>query len=746
MSAPEIQRTRVHPRRRPVINDPLPSLATESSPESSKMQLKKGETFHAPTTPSTGNDPVLSVRSLPRRTPTSLDAIAASEERMASILERLTLDDTPEESAPAQDDLPVPRGVLKARIQPGSPASTISRRSSMDSANLPSFWDKRLSHDNGHESDSGLGTSVSSCDVQSTASDSKANNGIHGENPTVGSTIKSTFDLGSSPRRQLPLAACKSIERYILVPLLKEEKLTPFHSLVRSVPSRIVKKQIVCLRDLEKTLLWLAPKYATSRSSYLEFSEYTIQCLHTSTTHLNDRDQRLPTDRPYTNGYFLDLVSQVRRYAAMVRLTQHDIEAAKAYKESSTPIMVTQPSLQGGLTVNGKPAELVVERDGQRISMATGEPYSYDNHPSVKRTLDSFGNELANESVELDEGVKRSMARRKKNAPPMDINQKCSSCDRVFKRYCDLTKHEKTHSRPWKCRAPSNCKYISLGWPTEKERDRHENDKHSATPALYKCKFDPCTYASKRESNCKQHMEKAHGWVYVRSKNNARGGSKRSSPAQATPVTPDLSTPASKPVDFPTPISGSSVFSGDYHPGFNFNDPVVPGMTSDFSLFGESPNSHSVEEGEANNTSMPFDYGLSSANLDGFQAQFQNGHPDDLISDLGPIANTVMNMEERACADLGFQTGLDWEGLQDNMMQQDTLPMYPCGSTGVNDLYTGAQGFSGNSKADNVYLGFQGYNNNLQMTNFANDQVFDQNLNPNVFYPGARDVPLYSAQ
>lgn len=179
------------------------------------------------------------------------------------------------------------------------------------------------------------------------------NLGLHAENSTAS---KSSFDLGSSPKRQLGLAACKQIERHLLIPILKEQKLKPFHSLVRSVPNRIVKKQIVCLRDLEKTLLWLAPvssestvpfwsdlrsfgliafffapqKYATSRSSYLNFSEFTIQCLHTSTSHLNDRDQRLPTDRPYTNGYFLDLVSQVRRYAAMVRASRNRAQASGA--------------------------------------------------------------------------------------------------------------------------------------------------------------------------------------------------------------------------------------------------------------------------------------------------------------------------------------------------------------------------------------------------------------------------------
>jgi hypothetical protein len=67
---------------------------------------------------------------------------------------------------------------------------------------------------------------------------------------------------------------------------------------------------------------------------------------------------------------------------------------------------------------------------------------------------------------------------------------------------------------------------------------------------MYKCNFPPCTYSSKRESNCKQHMEKAHGWQYVRSKSNGRkkdatssSGSVMASPS--TPFTPFADTPAS---------------------------------------------------------------------------------------------------------------------------------------------------------------------------------------------------------
>lgn len=357
--------------------------------------------------------------------------------------------------------------------------------------------------------------------------------------------------------------------------------------------------------------------------------------MHTSASHLNDRDQRLPADRPYTNGYFLDLVSQVRRYAAMIRASRERAAAAAAQKPEATQdekadkadkadkgdklSLVADAALEGGLAKTGKPAELVVMQDGKPISMLTGLPYNEDTPATFKRTI-SF-------DERVDEGVQRSMARRKKNAPPMDINQKCSHCDKIFKRPCDLTKHEKTHSRPWKCTDPT-CKYFQIGWPTEKERDRHANDKHSDTPALYKCNFKPCTYASKRESNCKQHMEKAHGWVYVRSKNNARGGSKRGSSMQAS-RTPSVSTPASKSVDFPTPVSGPSpsprptLFND---PQFNFNDPPLPaGDEYGNQLFESSPYSNS-------SGGMGQDLSFStSANLDAFQTQLEAADPNGLI-------------------------------------------------------------------------------------------------------------------
>ena len=54
----------------------------------------------------------------------------------------------------------------------------------------------------------------------------------------------------------------------------------------------------------------------------------------------------------------------------------------------------------------------------------------YLTNPAQKRPL---------KPCTVEKGVKRSMARRKKGEPPMDINAKCSHCPKVFKRPCDLT-------------------------------------------------------------------------------------------------------------------------------------------------------------------------------------------------------------------------------------------------------------------------------------------------------------------
>ncbi|KAI2763036.1 hypothetical protein DTO006G1_2175 [Penicillium roqueforti] len=692
------------------------------------MPLKKGETFHSPTSPpSSDRDPVLNFRSLPHRSATSLESIAVAEERMTSILGRLTLEPTEDQSSDAGEST-IESGLVRSNSESmsGSPRSLKEEGRSIP---IP-LDEKKSRQQHSHESDSGLGTSVSS-EEGLADSENKVNDGIHDNQSAITSSI-SAFDIGSSPKRQLGPAACKQIERFVLVPILKEPRLKPFHALARSVPQRIINKQIVCLRDIEKTLLWLAPNSATSRNSYLNFCEFTIQCLHTSASHLNDRDQRLPADRPYTNGYFLDLVSQVRRYAAMIRAERERVQATQDSEtnKESTPSIIPKATLAGGLSQNGKSAELVITQDGKQISLATGKPYEADVSSTAKRTITL--------DDAIDEGVERSMARRKKDAPPMNINQKCSDCDKVFKRPCDLTKHEKTHTRPWKCEH-SDCNYHTKGWPTEKERDRHMNDRHSEKPTLYKCQFHKCPYASKRASNCKQHMEKSHGWVYVRSKNNGRNGSKRGSSVQATPQTPSVSTPASKATDFASPIPGPSPSPSDQaynwpeNPQFNFADPPALAHGEDFPLFGEASPYLMTDV-----NSFP-----TSVNLSGFQSQFEAGDPNGLIPALEmhrqsmnsmsiPSAESVPDLMGPVSFDGSPLTGtdsinfdLDWSNLD-----------YP-----TNEDYTA---MAAQLPQAHALEAMKGYSNDYEPMNLSHCS-YDASGKPTGLSPGAQgNAMLYS--
>ncbi|KAJ5475583.1 hypothetical protein N7539_007870 [Penicillium diatomitis] len=650
MVSPQFESARLHPRRRPVVNTSLDSTVADADSALSKMQLKKGETFNAPTSPpSAESDPVMSIRSLPHRSPTSLDALAADEESMASIFERLNLDD-------------------KCDLQ--SRSTGVQKESKMSASGNRV---EAQQQDDGHDSDSGLGSSVSSCDSVPEASEKEMKDVSATEDSSAYNSLPSS--QGFSPKRELPLSACKQIERYLLLPLLKESKLQPFHPLLKTVPTRIANKQIACLRDLEKILLWLAPNFSPSRHAYLTFCEYTIQCLHTAVSHLNANDQRLPADRPYTNGYFLDLVTQVRRLAAMVQATSGKGKGRVSENEEMNGVSVPSATLNGGLTVNGRVAELVILKDGEVISMATGKPYQGPS--AIKR---AHGPSEADEEA-LDEGVMRSMARRKKNAPPMDINQKCDHCDKVFKRPCDLTKHEKTHSRPWKC-SEVTCKYHQVGWPTEKERDRHVNDKHAACPVLYHCQYVDCTYTSKRESNCKQHMEKSHGWTYQRSKNNSKKGkngqSVKDESEQHSPAGADEMSPTSGLTDFNTPIVGptpspfepSLTFSDRGSSYINFADPPAPAQGNGYSslfdqgvvqqpegamsyqsppeiapFFQTSPG-YETSPDATRATSLDFtaDDVVNFSNLNNLQAQFAGGRPDELVSDLAMHQSIVASM------------------------------------------------------------------------------------------------------
>jgi len=563
------------------------------------MQLRKSGTFSSPTHISSDICEVDRF-CMPRRSPTNTDRLEElvndsiqdpNVRRVTNLLKDFEARVAGHKSAVTSCDLlndpevlPVPSFVLESAPLDHTPMDIDPKPTAVG----------RSPHD--HASDSGLGSSISGSKYDEIRSQrSSVRDSISTSISSTHSAVTRSFSsLTFSEEDVLGEHTCKQIHDYIIKPILAEESLKDFHSLVKDVPRRIGEKNIRNLRDLEKTLVFLAPELSASPDSYLRFCQRSIQLLATTVQYISEQDQRLPTDRPYTDGYFLDLMEQIRRYASIMAATREKETKGEDLDEMdySRDEKIT---LRGGISHNGRPVELVREKNGNVMPMSVDASNAF----RIKRRL----SDADEDSMDEDE-VTRSMARRRKSEKPGDVMHTCRDCKKEFKRPCDLTKHEKTHSRPWKC-DEKNCKYFELGWPTEKERDRHMNDKHSAAPAQYKCLYHPCTYASKRESNCKQHMEKAHGWEYVRSKSNGRKkGASGSEHSPATPLTPFIGTPMSATMTTPiTPFAAS---------------PQVP-MIENFDCYGfgtPAMSAHGYQD----------DFRRDSITTDGSHFTYSSGH------------------------------------------------------------------------------------------------------------------------
>lgn len=567
---------------------PTTSTASGRPSVNTNMSLRKGATFHTPTTPDREQPEPFKVPELPRRSQSTLeDVVDAHTRRIA-----LTLGDidrglsavedrspTARQSFPDEAD-PVPQGFLNHTV--GSP-STKSYGPIMDGvmSKEPSSIGRRSLRPRHNRrpsrySDSALGSSIGSRSGKTAADTSPTS--VTGDSCTKSAVAASAITRSAahtSTIERLPRLSTRAsnrIHEHILRPLLAKPSLKDFHPIVKDCPRRINGKEIVCLRDLEKTLIFMAPERTKTAALYLDFCLTSIRCIQATVEFLSDREQTRPHDRPYTNGYFVDLVDQIKQYAQQVQAAK-EREAKGEKIGEMEPESTDEVKLHGGLTKNGRPAELVrVKKNGKAISVATGLPIDLDDEDS--KDAIRFKRSLSQEA-EDEESIMRSMARRKRSASAAELAPKrCREpgCDKEFKRPCDLTKHEKTHSRPWKC-PEVNCKYHEYGWPTEKEMDRHHNDKHSAAPPLYECHFKPCPYRSKRESNCKQHMEKAHGWEYVRSKNNGKNRAEKPSGTNTiiglqTPQTTNIQTPSSDGNSVATPEE-------DYRMDPSFNDTAM---------------------------------------------------------------------------------------------------------------------------------------------------------------------------
>lgn len=698
----------------------------------SPQSLRKGATFHIPSTPASD----LPCR-LVRRAESSLEDIVEAHKRRVALalddieasLSAMNLGDArPTPQSFRDDSLPVPQGFLNHTVDkryraPNLAMSPISSDATDLTISRHSLRPRRQNRRQSPPSDSGLGSSIASSSAKKMSSSQHYVAG--GRVDVSASAITRSLAPSQSSltkARRLSKRAYDKVRQLILQPLLAQESLKAFHPLVADCPRRIKQNEIVCLRDLEKTLLLMAPvsdhhkdslavkafthwfsselqERSETAKAYLEFCSRSIYCIQATVDHLNDRELTRPNDRPYSSGYFIDLVEQLRNHATALEASKEkqrngeslddmDVDGYVSFHPNDTPhptallyptttssqksihcrlrmaagkghqpsvivfsksadaneppIRSEQVTLYGGLHKNGRPSELVrIGKDGTAISLATGKEVPRESIESDEKGEMRFKRSLSMEEDE-DESIARSMARRKASATAAELAPKrCNhaGCEKEFKRACDLTKHEKTHSRPWKC-SDINCRYHEYGWPTEKELERHRNDKHSANPKLFNCLFKPCAYSSKRESNCKQHMEKSHNWKYVRSKNNGKNRDQQGRGSLPTPQETHLQTPVTEheatPEDMRFDGSEASVtFNGEI---YNENHVSYPAVDSQYhgeltlEQFHISPADSNMQYSSA--STSPFQDNSSDFPVDNIAANFGNQNDFTLYEDL----------------------------------------------------------------------------------------------------------------
>ncbi|KPI45289.1 Zinc finger transcription factor ace1 [Cyphellophora attinorum] len=479
--------------------------------------------------------------------------------------------------------------------------------------------------------DSALGASISdrsSVGVARTAEEVKdTNSSATRQNRRQAPAVTQIQTTTSRQIGPLSTFARRKINKHIIAPILAEERFEDFHPLVTSLGARRNTK-IRCLRDVEQSLIFQPLTFHITPQQYRAFGQFAVQVVLDTHHQLPESEQRRASDTPYTNGYFLDLVDQVNRLAAQVGRSRSE---AKDGEEEELESPYDEVTLEGGLDSTGNIAELVGWKNGEATSLRTGMPY--EPLPGIKRGASSLH----------DEDVARSMARRKKGYIPEIIHMPCreEGCDKTFTRKCDLAKHEKTHSRPFKC-PHENCKYHNLGLPTEKERDRHINDKHDPNPHYYQCEY--CEFKTKRESNCKQHMEKKHNFVYERAKGKDKA---------AVKMTP-AESPSGSNFDFNTSSMQSPAFSHtSYMTGVmdDMNSPL-----SSFDNYGQG---------------MDFNSGLFPRRAS-YQMSYMNSGNQYLGQDYISPVNSRPNMTPDTPAYSNITGQSPWSATSDAVMDMST--------------------------------------------------------------------------
>lgn len=343
--------TQTHPRRRPQVQH-------DAVPTSNGMSLPKAPTYHPSRAPITEGSPALHIPSLPIRSVTSANALQQLIQMSEGAIDELVgkFDDSLSGLGKKLDAI---TNTTSTFTTPASVQDNIAFEQTGDNSHITKYFKRSSARDVKQAfqvyDDSGLGSSVEDCESDFSKGgmrESRTNMFVIAafadlrESALSSRSVNtSTTSLGSETilahsRSGLSEYATRQIKRYLVRPILQEEDLGEYHSLIKQLPTRIASGKIRTLRDLEKTLIFLAPvslippiqrppahysaqkAKAKSASSYLRFCEFSIQCVHTTVDHLNVIDQRRPSERPYNNLYFVDLVEQIRQYARIMAITR----------------------------------------------------------------------------------------------------------------------------------------------------------------------------------------------------------------------------------------------------------------------------------------------------------------------------------------------------------------------------------------------------------------------------------------
>ena len=250
----------VHPRRRPARPADSPDALLASF---RNMSLRSAATFHNPDKPGVATwDPLeASLKARSTTCPKALEdlLIGAGERRTAELLERV------DKAIAANSKLALGAVLSEPEVLP-VPAFMLTSHDDDDATGGKTQNQNRR---HSHSSDSGIGSSVADSDVDAAsakttgerraAASSRSKRDLTSIAEEPDTSLSPISTASARQQRALSKYASDQIHKYIVEPILKEPALHDFHPLIQQVPERIGNKDIKTLRELEKTLIFLAP-------------------------------------------------------------------------------------------------------------------------------------------------------------------------------------------------------------------------------------------------------------------------------------------------------------------------------------------------------------------------------------------------------------------------------------------------------------------------------------------------------